>query len=106
MRLKSTVERDIMSTTSLKASATLPAIPLQPTGRRTSKSPVLTAIRALRICSASKAASSPPLRRAGAGPFSRGDDWEGLFLEARVAGLTAAKALIEEEEGTGEALCR
>src|SRR5437660_7422632 len=54
MLLSSSVEWDMSSATSLKVSATLPAMPVQPSGRRVVKLPFLRPIKAERICSASR----------------------------------------------------
>src|SRR5438552_1975992 len=61
MRLSSPVESCIISATSLNASATLPAMPVQPTGKRALKLPCLRPTRAERICSASNRPLASPL---------------------------------------------
>src|SRR6266850_576838 len=82
MRLNSTVDRDIISVTSLKASATLPAIPVHATGSRTPNWPFFNSISAPRTCSAFRSVSRPPLCRTRAGECG--------FTSRRVAGGVAA----------------
>ena len=61
IRLTSSVERARVSATSLKVVATVPAGPVKPPGRRTSKSPRLRALSAAMMCSIGKRLSIGPL---------------------------------------------
>src|SRR5882724_7452597 len=92
IRLSALVERDMSSATSLKVSATFPAMPVQPTGRRVRKSPCRKAIKAASTCSASNCALGPlpPLAPSLAGVIPR-----------RMAGIGWAFFVDDAGEGKG-----
>src|SRR2546423_319631 len=100
MRLSSSVELDINSATPLKLSATLPAIPVQATGKRVLKSPFFRDSRPARTCSTSNGSSCSPFLGT---PFFGGVAREicSRRLRARAAfRLEAASALLREDWGS------
>src|SRR6267378_3513836 len=111
MRLNSTVDRDIISVTSLKESATLPAIPIHATGRRTPNCPFFNSISAARTCCASRSVPPPPLCRTSSG--ERGltsrrvaADAAAFRLAVCAAGPRRAKAERGVGREEGEGICR
>src|SRR6266446_650026 len=111
MRLNSTVERDIISVTSLKESATLPAIPVHATGSRTPNWPFFISISPPRTCSASRSVSLPPLCRTKAGEAgltSRRGVWGAAAFRFKVCatGTRVDKAERGVGRDTGERICR
>src|SRR4051794_34972174 len=98
MRLNSSVECAINSARSLKVSATLPAMPVQPTGSRILKSPFLSATKPDKIIPESTA------------PFPSSTWWRAPLVcfvdRLSPDSLTLDLALIEEDDcatpGAGE----
>src|SRR5947207_1501823 len=88
------VEAAIISATSLNVSATFPAIPVQPTGRRAAKSPFLRAMSAASTLSASTNSGgtslisrlAPPLLFVPGDPLGAERDRDGLGLCVTGAG--------------------